>query len=292
MARSKVWTGSVWAYEDDVVSSENTFKPVIDVTAPIGTSITVSNGSIGFTRTSTEETTRFDIPSWGTWTVSGTVDGALATRNVDVRAVQIYDESLRRLPSAYREVEYIESTGTQYINLNYVPSKNSKLVYTAQRTVLDGTERCIGGCGVPGQSAGTLNLGITRTNNSEQFYFYWTSSTPTIQLTDTDIHNYVCNDSGKMVIDDTIIGTFSSINSFVGSLNLYLFAYNLSGSASIYAKLKLYSFKIYENGTLLKDLVPCYRVADNKVGLYDVENNYFYSNAAGSGDDFNKGGNV
>lgn len=54
--------------------------------------------------------------------------------------------------------------------------------------------------------------------------------------------------------------------------------------------MKLYSFKIYDNGTLIRDFIPCYRVADNEVGLYDIVNNQFYTNQ-GTGS-FTKGPDV
>ena len=38
-------------------------------------------------------------------------------------------------------------------------------------------------------------------------------------------------------------------------------------------------FKITDWTTLIRDLVPCYRIADDVVGMYDLVNNVFYTNA-------------
>ena len=53
---------------------------------------------------------------------------------------------------------------------------------------------------------------------------------------------------------------------------------------------KIYSFKIYEGNNIVKDFVPCYRRADNVVGLYDQISKQFYENA-GTGV-FTKGNNT
>lgn len=36
---------------------------------------------------------------------------------------------------------------------------------------------------------------------------------------------------------------------------------------------------INENGTPIREFIPCYRKADNKPGMYDIVNNVFYTNA-------------
>ncbi len=42
--------------------------------------------------------------------------------------------------------------------------------------------------------------------------------------------------------------------------------------------MKLYSFKIYDNGALSKAFIPCYRKADGEIGLYEIIENKFYAN--------------
>ena len=50
------------------------------------------------------------------------------------------------------------------------------------------------------------------------------------------------------------------------------------------------SIKIYEQNVLVRNYIPCYRKADNVIGLYDKVNGVFYTNA-GSGT-FLKGSDV
>ena len=66
------------------------------------------------------------------------------------------------------------------------------------------------------------------------------------------------------------------------ALDMYVFGKTNDGNSVVGpSKMKLYSFKIYESGTLVKNFVPCYRVSDNELGLYvignsSVGNNYTY----------------
>ena len=40
---------------------------------------------------------------------------------------------------------------------------------------------------------------------------------------------------------------------------------------------KMFTFQVYDNGILVRDLVPCVRTSDNEVGAYDIVNDVFYS---------------
>ena len=56
-------------------------------------------------------------------------------------------------------------------------------------------------------------------------------------------------------------------------------AYNQNAISAIQqGKLRLYSFKVYDNGTLVRDYTPA-KAADGKIGLYDNVGGTFYANA-------------
>ncbi len=106
--------------------------------------------------------------------------------------------------------------------------------------------------------------------------------------------------SGKHRIQAFTVGNpfiVDGVNTRIGSGNngnkLCLFGRIYSGSFrqnNCDANTKLYGIKIYLDETLERNLVPCYRIADTEVGLYDVVNNVFYTNQ-GSGA-FSKGNDV
>ena len=51
--------------------------------------------------------------------------------------------------------------------------------------------------------------------------------------------------------------------------NAYIFAINQSNSVLSYGKFKLYSLKIWDDGTLVREFVPCVN-KDGEAGLYDI----------------------
>lgn len=53
---------------------------------------------------------------------------------------------------------------------------------------------------------------------------------------------------------------------------------------------KIYSVSLERDGTIVADLVPCYRKADGEIGMYDIVSNTFFTNV-GTGT-FTKGGNA
>lgn len=53
---------------------------------------------------------------------------------------------------------------------------------------------------------------------------------------------------------------------------------------------KIYSVSLERVGTIVADLVSCYRKADGEIGMYDIVSNTFFTNV-GTGT-FTKGGNV
>lgn len=65
----------------------------------------------------------------------------------------------------------------------------------------------------------------------------------------------------------------------VGSKTFTLFAYNTANLQISYMPLKIYSFKMWQNGVLVRDMKPCYRKSDNVPGMIDVVNKVFYQNA-------------
>jgi hypothetical protein len=87
-------------------------------------------------------------------------------------------------------------------------------------------------------------------------------------------------ENGKRTIDGA--ETSFAQTTFSYAYPIFIFAANSSGSASNFSKYKLKRFKIWDSETLVRDFVPVKRNSDDVVGLYDVVNDTFYTNA-GSG---------
>ena len=188
------------------------------------------------------------------------------------------------LPSEYQEVEYIESTGTQYINTGVVPNVN-----------LDGEVVLLAvQFGFPFGSTNGQNRdywGINFYNSGQYELYYGTGSYPKINSWQLNTKYTIKIEDKKFYSNDVLLYDFNSgSNSFTFNTSkpIYLFALNYNGVS--YSKFKIYSVKLLQNNILIRNFVSCYRNTDGEIGMYDTVNNEFYTNQ-GSGT-FLKGENV
>ncbi len=64
-------------------------------------------------------------------------------------------------------------------------------------------------------------------------------------------------------------------------LPLYLFARNLNGVPDEFAPARLYTFKLWQDGSLVRDLVPAFDPRDGAPSLWDKRSETFFRNAGG-----------
>lgn len=94
----------------------------------------------------------------------------------------------------------------------------------------------------------------------------------------------------NIYINDNLIETFGD-SSFSSPYNSLICARNnASGYPEELCKSRIYYVKIWDDTTLIRNYIPCYRKLDNVIGMYDIVNNVFYTNQ-GTGE-FIAGGDV
>ena len=182
-------------------------------------------------------------------------------------------ESTNRLPSEYKEIPYLESSGTQYIDTGFIPNQNSRIVCDVQIT-----------------DTATRHLFGARASSSEGAFFVPCLSATTIRAdygSQKNTHT-VRSVLDRMTIDldktsCTIGGTSTAFTTetFSANASIALFASNTNGTIVVdtyKAKMRLFYCKIYDNGTLVRDYIPCKRNVDGKLGLFDLQNGVFYTN--------------
>lgn len=184
----------------------------------------------------------------------------------------------------YQQVEYLESTGTQYIDTGLKGKNNIDFDYRCVFTNLDGTAQCVGGnwSGADTSSV-SFYLGLIRVNGSFGYHYDGTNSpvvimNRTVQDTPYSVQGHMWTGEQYMVINGTktSVGTISS--AFTSSLNMYLFGINNNGLSNP-AYMKLYYCKIYDNGILVRNFIPVIRKEDDKPGMYDKVSEQFFTNA-------------
>lgn len=88
-------------------------------------------------------------------------------------------------------------------------------------------------------------------------------------------------DKNKNIVNVSNCSTLTQkVQTFTSPLPLAIFACNSSDDGVVLniGGMRVYSFKLYDNGTLIRDFIPCIKPS-GEYGLYDVVNNQFYGNA-------------
>jgi len=200
--------------------------------------------------------------------------------------------------SDYQLVEYIQAIGSQYIDTGISPASylntlkiEADMQYTSyssstgnflfgsgyynsttsnRRTIFAGSYPSGSTTKVTYLNGANISSGVSFTNST----------------LDTNRHIYGIDQVNKVYIFDDQTQTFSTtINSNL-TKTIVLFAGLQSGTSGApvgyYSNVRCYSFKIWDNGTLILDLRPAKRKSDLKAGMYDILSDTFYENQ-GSG---------
>ena len=192
--------------------------------------------------------------------------------------IEDVDPGASRLPTGYQEVEYIQSSGTQYINTGYKPNSNTRLVYDCN--VASSVTANNGIFGVRDTSAATspnrFNFWIQGSGSTIRSDYFGTGKNPSQSI--NLLNQRIVIDKNKNVC--TVAGNTLTSEAGTGQCenNLFLFCVNNAGTPNYYTNTRLYSCQIYDNGALIRDFVPA-KNSDGTVGLYDLVNDAFYSNA-------------
>ena len=206
-----------------------------------------------------------------------------------------------RLPSAYQEVEYIQTDGNAYIDTGYHFTTDCiwhLKVYrpsTAYQWNLMGVREGSDARQMYIRGAQNLNIAFvgTKTNGTYALGGNYPSSTTDKWFELMVRFSSTAGNSGMIDIPN-VMGWYSvSGQSAVTFENSLLFlAINNNGTIDKSAGNRGAFLKIYDGSsyTLVRDFVPCYRKSDSVIGMYDLVNDVFYTNA-GSGS-FTKGNDV
>lgn len=178
--------------------------------------------------------------------------------------------TLNSLPSGYKQLEYIQSTGTQYINTGFQPNQNTRVTATAYLTPSDAGTWLFGARNASSDSAfGFLSHGNAYRSD------YNTDQNKTIPATYSDPFEIDKNKNQTQINGET--EATSSVGTFQCNYPLILFANNTGGSISGRGSGKIYQLSIYDNGTMVRMFIPCIN-PDGEIGLYDAANGQFYGN--------------
>lgn len=184
----------------------------------------------------------------------------------------------------YQRVEYIEATGTQYIDSGYKPTSEA-LKYDLEYAI----------------TSSTCNFSIMGNNDDTDKYFgiqfwgnkfYIGTSRGLLYKSWTQnqkYHKIIEANNGTLTVTTDGVGESTSyVSSLYKNSSIGLFACKGDTKVESYGHARIYYAKIYDNNILVRDFVPVVRSRDDVAGLYDMVGHKFYANA-GSGS-FKTGG--
>lgn len=273
---------------------------VLEVVAPVGSSVSITNGTTTKTQTAadghpisdrqTVEAYIFPVGSdeFGTWTITATRGTETNTTTVTISAIMDYVVYIGyHVPiGQYQEVEYIANTGSSWINPNVAPAVNfsAKLHMAAQ----DGNAEALFGINLEG--SGQFRTEIFTNNNHYALYSIPSASTKEInhavtfnELVDMT-YSQNSNSVSLTIYDITVTNSCSVLARQSCSF------FRFKGSSTYYQKGRMNHAEIYNDGVLVRDMWSCYRLRDSVAGMWDKVSQTFFTNA-GSGT-FTVGGDV
>ena len=234
------------------------------------------------------------------------------TNKLDVKekeyaqSLNVKEKISKLLPDEYQQVEYIESTGTQYIDTGLL-SKNYPDIFVEMNgnfTKIDNSY--IFGAGFYkdlNTNCSWKLIGIAKSPFGFVAQNGISGKEQVIMAADKQEHIFILDtvsnigriDQNSQVLDNNGV---KPIN-----YNYLLFTINNNGNIDRKSSFKMNSCKILENNQLIRYYIPCYSVTNvinsnsnsvptNTKGLYDLVEGKFYTNQNTSGNDFTVGPDV
>lgn len=195
---------------------------------------------------------------------------------------ELYDkgpeEKYKPVPSEYKMLEYIESTGASWFDTGIkfnAETDSFKVTFKGNDTSNNGM--------------------ILASKSSKYFWLYYYSAGMNIYAYNTaqksvigparDLNKHTVEFKNKVYYFDgvnkgTLAGTYTDTTN-----NLWMFAYGSDGGYAF--KGRVYGVEISRNGVCRRKFYPVERISDSKRGMYDTINGVFYPSATAT--NFNAG---
>lgn len=182
------------------------------------------------------------------------------------------------LPEEYQQVDYIESSGTQYIDTGIESISKTFEIDMKFKIAQSKSFQNLFCCRNSSYSRSCFINDLTgfrvdQNNNQNSVargialdtIYELISSQKAFKLNNQELKTFPDNSGNDINAKVTILNSYDITNGTMSD------TYGFIG--------KLYTCKIYDNDTLVRNFIPCYRKTDNVVGLYDLVNGVFYTNA-------------
>lgn len=286
---------------------------ILRVQAPAGSVVTISKNGISKSDYGHENSgdhsiydyyfmihaSQFD--SVNKWTVTATLGDDTESDTIIIDTTDEYNIELYYFPSEYQAVEYLQSSGKQYITTSIPANTVNSGTIDFMSTSLKQWAYIYGASDTTsGADPGGLGFS-TAFGSSTPYQYGWVydahyigKSTADTNVRHTSGFHYLPDVIEYMLDGETETFDYYLETYTITTNSIYLFAMNYNkGSISDAMKVnaRVYSFKLYNSyGNKILDLQPCYRKSDSVAGMWDKVSKTFLTNS-GSGT-FTVGNNI
>lgn len=272
---------------------------VLEVIAPVGSSVSITDGVTTKTQTSVDGhpvSDRQTVAAYifpvgsdelGNWTITATRGTDSNTTIATISAVMDYVVYIGyHVPiDIYQEVEFIQTTGTQYLDLNLTANKNTSFE-TDFMTMAARSNN-------PFLAFGRNNQTASKRGNfsSDATYGFaaWFNNDYRSVVNPYTISTYKDHLSGSFSSSGISATVYHngvtypySLSYTPGTMDYVYLCFATNGSSPQYGSFRIYNCTILNDNTVQRELFPCYRLSDSVAGMYDKANGVFYTNS-GSG---------
>lgn len=183
--------------------------------------------------------------------------------------------------TAFEHGTYIESNGTQYIDLGVKAKSGLKIIFDVGLDNI-GVQQTLFGA----SETGSKNRVQTYFHTTSDFYYYYNKDNFKY-YTFSNKSRCICYEiSDNKLFESGVTKITNPQAEFVSTLNMYLFALNDAGTASQFSNLQLYRFTVIDNEEVVLDLIPAISNEvghENEVCLWDrVSSSYLYNKGNGA----------
>lgn len=190
------------------------------------------------------------------------------------------------LPERFRRIEYLESSGTQYIDTEYTPTTDSGLWIDAQQiTHSNGHPMGSGWDGNNPADGFTAPRWLKSTGNSCGFCWKTWNSWGNVGNGKRfkSALNYINSKKAEIVIDsETVKSSTLGDLGFTPSKSIYLFSTNYANSSTLNWNGRIYRAKISEGTEVVRDFIPVYDTYSTLGCMYEIiEGKAYYNKGSG-----------
>jgi hypothetical protein len=188
------------------------------------------------------------------------------------------------LPPEYQRVEYIEGTGTQWIDTGLILKESTVFDVRFYEVNIPENPVPTNRTHIMGLHDSPIRYRIRRIE-SDNFYFlygnstsfYWSLGLGGMKNKLLDFHYSINKFTLSVVGGNTYEKIPESSYTFAQSNKTISLFWN-ENIGDQYFEGRFYFFTAKENDTPVRNMIPCYRHSDGVAGMYDTVNDVFYTN--------------